>query len=150
VQTGSILVRVTDAQGGAVPGVAVTLSSPVLVSGTMSGVTDTGGVNRFPSLVPGTYSVKVELQGFRTVLRENVVVQVGQTVTLDMSMPVATVSETVTVTGTSPVIDTTSATTSVNLGEQLLQQTPGGRDIWALVEAKVPSLVMSRPDVGGT
>jgi hypothetical protein len=35
-------------------------------------------------------------------------------------------------------------------GEQLLQQTPGGRDIWALVEAKVPSLVMSRPDVGGT
>ncbi len=63
VQTGSILVRVADAQGGAIPGVAVTLSSPVLVAGTMTGVTDTGGVNRFPSLVPGTYSVKVELAG---------------------------------------------------------------------------------------
>src|SRR3954449_9231725 len=72
VQTGSILVRVTDQQGAAIPGVAVTLSSPVLVSGTMSGVTDTGGVNRFPSLQPGLYSVKVELQGFRTVVRENV------------------------------------------------------------------------------
>ena len=150
VQTGSILVKVTDQQGGAIPGVSVTLSSPVLVAGTMTGVTDSNGVNRFPSLVPGTYAVKIELQGFRSVIRENVVVQVGQTVPLDLDLQVATVSETVTVTGASPVIDTTTATTSVNLGEQLLQQTPGGRDIWALVEAKVPSLVMSRPDVGGT
>ena len=150
VQTGSILVRVTDAQGSAVPGVAVTLASPVLVSGTMAGVTDTGGVNRFPSLQPGIYSVKLELQGFRTVVRENVQVVVGQTVPLDMQLTVATVAETVTVTGSSPVVDTTSANTSVNLGEQLLQGTPGGRDIWSLVEYKVPSLLITRPDVGGT
>ncbi len=150
VQTGSILVRVTDAQGGAVPGVAVTLASPVLVSGTMAGVTDTGGVNRFPSLQPGIYSVKLDLQGFRTVVRENVQVVVGQTVPLDLQLSVATVAETVTVTGTSPVVDTTSANTSVNLGEQLLQGTPGGRDIWSLVEYKVPSLLITRPDVGGT
>ena len=150
MQTGSILVRVTDQQGGAVPGVSVTLSSPVLVAGTMAGVTDTGGVNRFPSLPPGVYSVKVELQGFRTVVRENVAVQVGATVPLDMALAVATVAETVTVTGASPVVDTTSANTSVNLGEQLLQGTPGGRDIWSLVEYKVPSLLITRPDVGGT
>jgi hypothetical protein len=150
VQTGSILVRVTDAQGGAVPGVTVTLSSPVLVAGTMAGVTDTGGVNRFPSLQPGIYSVKLELQGFRTVVRENVQVVVGQTVPLDLQLNVATVAETVTVTGTSPVVDTTTANTSVNLSEQLLQGTPGGRDIWSLVEYKVPSLLITRPDVGGT
>jgi Carboxypeptidase regulatory-like domain/TonB-dependent Receptor Plug Domain len=150
VQTGSILVRVTDAQGGAVPGVSVTLTSPVLVSGTMSGVTDSGGVNRFPSLQPGIYAVKLELQGFRTVVRENVQVVVGGTVPLDMQLSVATVAETVTVTGTSPVVDTTTANTSVNLSEQLLQGTPGGRDIWGLVEYKVPSLLITRPDVGGT
>ncbi len=150
VQTGSILVRVTDEQGAAVPGVAVTLTSPVLVAGTMSGVTDTGGINRFPSLSPGIYAVRIELQGFRTVIRENVAVQVGGTVPLDMSLRVATVAETVTVTGASPVVDTTSANTSVNLGEQLLQGTPGGRDIWSLVEYKVPSLLITRPDVGGT
>jgi hypothetical protein len=150
VQTGSILVRVTDAQGGAVPGVTVTLTSPVLVAGTMTGVTDGGGVNRFPSLQPGVYSVKLELQGFRTVIRENVVVQVGATVPLDLSLSVATVAETVTVTGSSPVVDTTTANTSVNLSEQLLQGTPGGRDIWSLVEYKVPSLLINRPDVGGT
>jgi hypothetical protein len=150
VQTGSILVRVTDAQGGAIPGVTVTLTSPVLVAGTMTGVTDTGGVNRFPSLQPGMYSVKLDLQGFRTVIRENVLVVVGQTVPLDLSLSVASVAETVTVTGTSPVVDTTTANTSVNLSEQLLQATPGGRDIWSLVEYKVPSLLITRPDVGGT
>ena len=150
VQTGSILVRVTDAQGGAVPGVTVTLTSPVLVAGTMTGVTDGGGVNRFPSLQPGVYSVKLELQGFRTVIRENVIVQVGATVPLDLALSVATVAETVTVTGSSPVVDTTTANTSVNLSEQLLQATPGGRDIWSLVEYKVPSLLITRPDVGGT
>ena len=51
-------------------------------------------------------------------------------------------AETVTVTGESPVIDTTSANVSVNLSEQLLQSTPGGRDIWSLVEYKVPSLII--------
>jgi hypothetical protein len=150
MQTGSILVRVTDDQGAAVPGVAVTLASPVLVAGTMSGVTDGGGVNRFPSLQPGVYSVRLELQGFKTVIRENVAVQVGATVPLDLALQLATVAETVTVTGASPVVDTTSANTSVNLGEQLLQGTPGGRDIWSLVEYKVPSLLITRPDVGGT
>jgi len=138
VQTGSILVRVTDQQGGAVPGVAVTLTSPVLVAGTMSGVTDSGGVNRFPSLQPGLYSVRLELQGFRTVVRENVQVVVGQTVPLDMSLSVATVAETVTVTGASPVVDTTTANTSVNLSEQLLQGTPGGRDICRSSSTRCP------------
>lgn len=82
VQTGSILVRVADQQGGAIPGVSVTLSSPVLVSGTTAGVTDSGGVNRFPSLQPGIYAVKLELQGFRTVVRENVLVRLCQNTTL--------------------------------------------------------------------
>jgi Carboxypeptidase regulatory-like domain/TonB-dependent Receptor Plug Domain len=150
VQTGSILVRVTDQQGGAVPGVTITLTSPVLVAGTMTGVTDSGGVNRFPSLSPGTYAVKLDLQGFRSVIREGIIVAVGQTVPIDLSLQVATVAETVTVTGASPVVDTTSANTSVNLSEQLLQGTPGGRDIWSLVEYKVPSLLITRPDVGGT
>jgi carboxypeptidase family protein/TonB-dependent receptor-like protein len=122
----------------------------VLVAGTMTGVTDAGGVNRFPSLVPGTYTVKIELSGFQTITRENIVVLVGQTTPVEFSMKVASLAENITVTGASPTVDTTSATVAVNLSEQLIQGTPGGRDIWALVEAKVPGLVMSRPDVGGT
>ena len=150
VQTGSILVRAADEQGAATPGVTVTISSPVLVAGSMTGVTDTSGVYRFPSLVPGTYSVKLELTGFQTLVREGIVVLVGQTTPIDASLKVAQLAETVTVAGASPTVDTTSATIATNLSEQLLQGTPGGRDIWALVEAKVPGLNISRPDVGGT
>src|SRR3989441_4746362 len=63
VQTGSILVRAADQQGAMMPGVTITISSPVLVAGTMTAVTDASGIYRFPSLVPGTYSVKLELSG---------------------------------------------------------------------------------------
>ena len=59
VQTGSILVRVSDEQGAAMPGVAITISSPALVAGEADGVSDAAGAYRFPSLPPGTYSVKV-------------------------------------------------------------------------------------------
>src|SRR5207302_8854423 len=62
----------------------------------------------------------------------------------------ASVAESITVTGASPTVDTTSANVNVNLSSELIQGTPGGRDIWGLLEAKVPGLVMSRPDVGGT
>ncbi|HEY2906475.1 MAG TPA: TonB-dependent receptor [Vicinamibacterales bacterium] len=150
VQTGSILIKTTDQQGAPAPGTTITITSSVLVAGSMTAVTDAGGTYRFPSLVPGTYSVKVELQGFQTIIREGIIVVVGQTTPLDLSLKVATLAESVTVTGQSPTVDTTSGNISVNLGEQLIQGTPGGRDIWALVEAKVPGLVMSRPDVGGS
>lgn len=150
VQTGSILVRVVDQQGAFVPGVTATISSPTLVRGQMVGTTDAGGIHRFPSLEPGTYSVKLELQGFQSVVRENITVSVGQTVPIDLALSVAKMAETVNVTGDAPVVDTTSANVSVTLSQQLLASTPGGRDIWSLVEYKVPGLVSSRPDVGGT
>ena len=150
VQTGSILVRTVDEQSATIPGVTVTISSPVLVGGRIVGATDNGGAYRFPALPPGTYAVQFELQGFQTMVRENVVVSVGQTTPIDSVLRVAAVAETVTVTGASPTIDTTSANVSVTLSQQLLQGTPGGRDIWSLVEYKVPGLVTNRPDVGGS
>src|SRR5215510_4835967 len=131
VQTGSILVKAVDQQGAVVPGVTITISSPVLVSGSMTGVTDAGGAYRFPSLVPGTYTVRLELSGFQTLVRDGIVVLVGQTTPIDAALKVATLAETVTVAGQSPTIDTTSANVNVNLGEALIQGTPGGRDIWA-------------------
>ncbi len=150
VQTGSILVKVVDEQGAVVPGVTATISGPALVAGQMIGVTDAGGIYRFPSLPPGTYAVKLDLTGFQSSLRPGIPVSVGQTTPVDLVLTVAKMAETVTVTGDAPVIDTTSANVSVTISQELLQSTPGGRDIWSLVEYKVPSLISSRPDVGGT
>lgn len=150
VQTGSILVKVADEQGAVLPGASIVITSPALVAGQMTATSDDGGQWRFPSLSSGLYSVKVELSGFQGMIREGVPVQVGQTSPVDFTLKVSSVQETVTVAATSATVDTTSANVSVNLGEELLQSTPGGRDIWALIETKVPGLVMSRPDVGGT
>src|SRR6516162_6124970 len=104
VQTGSILIKITDAQGAIMPGVSVSLSSPVL-SGTTIATTDERGVHRFPSLLPGTYAVKLALPGFQTLVRENVIVMVGQTTPLDLQLRVATLAETITVTEASPMVD---------------------------------------------
>ena len=123
--TSSITGVVTDPSGGVVPGATVTISSSVLPGGSTNGVTDAGGVYRFPSLPPGIYQVKVELGGFKTLVREGIDVLVGQTTPLDFPMKVAAVSETVTVAGTSPTVDTTSANVNVNLSNELLQGTPG-------------------------
>jgi hypothetical protein len=115
----------------------------------MSGVTDASGVYRVPSLQPGEYSVKVELSGFAPVIREGVVVRAGQTTPLEFQLKVGGLTESVTVRGESPLVDTTRANVSVNLDAQLLETTPGGRDIWSIIEYKVPGLVMATPDVGG-
>ena len=134
VQTGSILVRVTDAQGGAVPGVSVTVSSPVLVSGTMTGVTDSGGVNRFPSLQRASIR-KLELQAPHR-CPENVHVVVGATCPRHAAKSLR--AETVTVTGHRRL----RTDTAIPRQPQRTNAAgyPGGSRIWSLVEYKVPSL----------
>lgn len=149
VNAGSILVRVIDEQGAVIPGVSVTIKSPVIVAGQITNVTDSRGTFRFTPLLPGVYAVAFELAGFQTVLRDNVAVSVGQTTPVELAMRVAALAETILVASESPVVDTTSANVHTTLTEQVLQGTPGGRDIWSLVESKVPGLVTSRPDVGG-
>jgi hypothetical protein len=149
VQTGSILIKSMDEQGAVVPGASTTVSSPVLVAGSQTGVTDSGGVYRFVSLPPGTYTVKVELTGFQSISREGIVVGAGSTTPVDFTLKVGSLSETVVIKAESPVIDTTSATVGVHLDSKILETTPAGRDIWSIIEYKVPGLVMDTPDVGG-
>src|SRR5262245_14025587 len=147
-QKGSILVKTVDAQGGVMPGVTVTLTSPVQ-PGAITGVTDSEGNYRSPTLTVGTYTVKLSLQGFQTINRENVVVQQNQTVSLDMAMKVGNLSESVTVTAESPVVDSKNVNVAVNIDKKLLETTPGGKDIWSLLEYKAPGVVADSPDVGG-
>ena len=148
VQTGSIFVKATDEQGASVPGATVTLTSPILPQ-AMTGVTDSTGSYRFPSLGVGSYSVKLALAGFQTITREGIVVLQGQTSTVDFALKVSTVSEEVTVKGETPVVDTKSANVNVNLDKALLDTTPGGKDIWSILEYKAPGVIFDTPDVGG-
>ena len=145
--TGSINGKVADSSGGVLPGVTVTASSPSLM-GVQTSVTDTGGNYRFPALPPGTYTVTFELPGFNTLKRENIVIAMGFTAAVNAELQVASLQETVTVTGDSPVIDTSSTRVQQNFKLEALQEIPNSRDLWSLL-AVTPGVTMSRIDVGG-
>jgi hypothetical protein len=148
VQTGTIYVKAIDEQGSAVPGANVTLTSPVLPR-PLTGVTDSTGVYQFSSLSLGTYTVGITLQGFQTINRENVVVLQNQTTPIELTLKVGTVSEIITVKSETPVVDSKNVRVNVNLDSMLLETTPGGKDIWNILEYKIPGLVFDTPDVGG-
>src|SRR5687767_4868786 len=148
VQTGSLRVRAIDEQGAIVPGATVTITSPVMPR-AMVGTTDADGVYQLPGLSIGIYTARVALQGFQTVIREDILVRQGQTATIDVALKVSTLTEAVTVTGDTPVVDTKSANVNVSLDKNLLENTPGGKDIWNILEYKVPGLIFEVPDVGG-
>ncbi len=92
---------------------------------------------------------RLALAGFQTITREGIVVLQGQTSTVDFALKVSTVSEEVTVKGETPVVDTKSANVNVNLDKALLDTTPGGKDIWSILEYKAPGVIFDTPDVGG-
>ena len=81
---GELVGKVTDDQGGALPGVPVTLSGPA-VMGTPTAITNGTGQYRFPAVNSGTYTLKFELAGFAPLVREGIVVPVRQTITVDGS-----------------------------------------------------------------
>ena len=148
VQSGTIYVKAVDEQGSAVPGATVTLTSPVLPR-PLTAVTDSAGVHQFSALSLGTYTLSITLQGFQTTNRENIVVLQNQTTPIELTLKVGAVSEVITVKGETPVVDSKNVRVNVNLDSMLLETTPGGKDIWNILEYKIPGLVFDTPDVGG-
>ena len=146
--TGSISGEIKDAQGGVLPGVTVTATSPAQI-GQLTAVTNEAGVYRFPSVPPGEYRLSYELAGFQTVVREGVRVTLGFNAQVNVTLNVATLQETVTVSGQSPVIDTSATRVQTNYDQQMLSSIPNARDMWSLL-ATTPSVTLNRVDVGGS
>jgi hypothetical protein len=145
--TGTIQGRVTDASGAVLPGVAVIASSPSMI-GMQTQVTNENGSYRFPAVPPGTYTLAYELSGFNSAKREGVEVALGFTANINVELALASLQETLTVTGESPVIDTSATSVQQNFRLEQLNSIPNGRDMWALLAA-TPGVIMSRVDVGG-
>ncbi len=146
--TGSINGTVSDHTGAILPGVAVSASGPAIM-GVQTAVTNDQGQYRFPSLPPGAYRVQYELAGFSTVVREQIVVSVGFAATVNVQLQIATLAETVTVTGDSPVVDTQNSNVQTNFTQEMIRSLPNARDIWALI-AVAPGTTMNSYDVGGS
>ncbi len=146
---GRINGTVTDNSGAVLPGVTVTATSPALIQPQVQ-VTSEQGDYRFLALPPGVYAINFELTGFQSVKHEGIRVVINQTLTVDQQLQVATLQETVTVTGESPVVDTSTTTLATNFTKELLTEIPNARDIWAAM-AQAPGLQMTGGyDVGGS
>ena len=117
--------------------------------GSQVTVSNNEGVYRFPTLPPGNYRLSYELGGFATVVREPIVVQVGFTATVSAQLNVATVTETVTVSGASPVVDVQNTNIQNNFTAEVLKDIPSARDIWSVIGLS-PGVTVERFDVGGS
>jgi len=147
--TGAITARASDTSGALIPGVEVTISSPAMIGGTRSAITDEQGSYRFTELVPGVYRVSFGLAGFKTLNIDGIPVAAGATRTVNGNMEVATVAEEVTVTSTAPTIDLEAATVAVNWSQQKLDELPYARSIKSLT-TMIPGLYQTSYDVGGS
>jgi hypothetical protein len=123
-ETGAIRGVVTDEQNAPLPGVSVTLSGTKLM-GIRTFVTDANGEYRFPALPPGEYQLKAALPGFGTVVNEKIRLTTTVTLSLDIQMKAAAISEQVTVIAQSPTVDVKSTeTASVTLNSEILRNIP--------------------------
>ena len=147
--TGSITGLVTDASGAVLPGVTITLSGERLIGGAQTQVSDASGTYRFDRLAPGSYNVKFELQGFRTVERPDVRISAAFVATINGKMEVGSLSETITVTGESPTVDVRSNVQQTVMNQEILEGIPTGRDPWSLAKL-IPGVQVATYDVGGT
>ena len=148
LEQGRLTGVVTDAQGAVLPGVTVTATSPSLL-GSNTAITETDGRFLFPSLPSGRYALQFELSGFQTVKRENVVLALGQTLSVDMQLQLATLQETVTVTGESPVVDVSTTRVGSDFSGEKLVGVPSATDLWATL-AQAPGVRMLGFDTGGS
>ncbi len=105
---GRIFGGVTDQSGGAVSGATVTVLDVARgLSRTLT--TDDAGQYSAPNLIPGTYTVRAEFMGFKTVERQNIGVTVGQDLRVDLSLQPGEQAQTITVTESLPLINTTNS-----------------------------------------
>ena len=145
---GRLVGTAMDATGAVLPGVTVTASSPALIQPQVV-VTGSQGTYAFPALPTGVYSVSFSLSGFRSVVREGIQMTLNTTLTVNATLEVGGVEEVVTITGEAPVVDVKTTATGVNFTEELLEDIPNARDIWAAM-AQAPGFQMEGYDVGGS
>lgn len=146
--TGTITGRAQDSSGGLLPGVTVSITSPSMIGGARTAVTDALGSFRFGQLPPGVYKVVFELTSFRALTIESITVNANATATVNAPLQLDTLEESITVTSSTPTIDLQNSEVAVNWSEEQMENLPYGRGIRGLARL-VPGLSPTQFDVGG-
>lgn len=147
LNTGRISGQITDQTGGAISGATVTVIDVARGQNrTLS--SDASGDYAAPNLTPGVYTVRAEFMGFQTVVRQNVEVTVGGDVRVDISMQPGAQTQTVTVTESVPVVNTTNAQTGGVLENQLITDLPTIGRNYRYQQAFVPGVFLGLGTTG--
>src|SRR6202142_15603 len=152
--TSAIVGQVTDATNAAIPGATVTITNRETALQRTAKTDDEGRFN-FPQLKPGTYSVKVEAEGFDPLQNDNVLSGLGQKQTVNFTLKVAQSNQTVEVSGAAPLINPENPNTSTNLNAPALENLPNpGGDLTYPLQFAAGALINTAGSgndfVGGT
>ncbi|HUR33164.1 MAG TPA: TonB-dependent receptor [Vicinamibacterales bacterium] len=149
-QASGIAGVVRDTSGLAMPGVTVEAASPVLIEKVRTVTTDGEGRYTIVDLRPGTYTVTFSLEGFSTVKRDGITLASGFTASVNVAMQVGSLSETITVSGAAPVVDTQSMRKQETLNTSELESLPSGNIGLQTLAYVTPGFAATQADVGGT
>ncbi len=124
---GTLKVNIIDDEGSALPGVSVTLSSPIMM-GTKTMITNEEGECLFINLDPGIYQIKAFLEGFQETIAKEIQVSMDKQTSIRIVLSPAVLEETVTVTASSPAVDTTKSVIAEYVTHQTVESLPIARD----------------------
>ncbi|MBL8238891.1 MAG: TonB-dependent receptor [Bryobacterales bacterium] len=130
--TGTLTGTTSDASGAVLPGVSITVTNKDS-NQSLTARSDSAGVWYARELKPGRYSVKLEAKGFQTTNIAEVIVPVGRTITINNSLTIGAVEQSVTVTEAPPVIDFTGTTVAQNLTAAEIDRIPKGRSFQSVI-----------------
>ena len=142
----SLAGAVKDTSGAVLPGVGVEAASPALIEKVRTAVTDGSGRYRIEDLRPGTYTLTFALSGFVTLKHDGVILSGSAVTTVDAELRVGGVSETVTVTGESPVVDVVSTKRELTLDNETIRSLPSVRS-YSYLLTTVPGLQTNNNNV---
>jgi outer membrane receptor protein involved in Fe transport len=140
IYEGKVTGTVASPDGAVLPGATVEISSPALMAGKRSATTSAKGTYVFLNLPVGKYTVTASMTGFKTIVRENIEVSPDAAVTLDFTLSVGAVTESVTVTAESPVVDTKTSTIDSKIDRDLLAKLPTHRDAFYDLALTTPGM----------
>lgn len=137
---GSLLSVIRDAQAGVIPGATIILTNTA-TNERREGVSAEDGTYRFVNLVPGRYRLEVQMPGFQRYLRDGIEVNVQSTPRIDVTLELGSQTETISVTGEAPLLQTESAAVGTVVGLRVVQDLPlNGRNVLNLI-AVAPTVV---------
>jgi len=133
-QTGSIKGKITDKEGNPILDAFIYVSSPAML-GIRTYLSSKTGAIRFPGLPPGIYKIMAEKPEFKTVIIEDIIVRVGKTINLDITMEATPIEEEIRSIIPTPALDEESTKTSVNIDKDLLNNIPFARNLHEIINS---------------